>query len=96
MANDKSPKDPWYSPLEMPNGDPISGCAAFNRRVKLKGGMQTILKEVAIKAGQAAAIAALATYEAEQTTLTPPPSPRPVRKRQPSSNRPGNTPGNLH
>ena len=96
MANDNNkPKDPWYNPLQMPNGDTITGCAAFNRRVKEKGGMQTIIKEVAIKAGQAAAIAAVAAYEAEQTTPTPP-APRPARSRQPTSRQPEHIPGNLH
>lgn len=90
MANDNNkPKDPWYNPLQMPNGDTITGCAAFNRRVKEQGGMQAIVKAVAIKAGQAAAIAALAAYEAEHTALSPLPG-------QPTANQPGLTPGNLH
>ncbi|EHI50286.1 hypothetical protein WH06_22725 [Aeromonas salmonicida subsp. salmonicida] len=94
MANDNNkPKDPWYNPLQMPNGDTIRGCAAFNRRVKEQGGMQEIIKAVAIKAGQAAAIAAVAAYEAEQTTLTPSPSPLPG---QPTANQPGHSLGNLH
>ncbi|HFK2927267.1 hypothetical protein C0708_23890 (plasmid) [Aeromonas caviae] len=94
MANDNNkPKDPWYNPLQMPNGATITGCAAFNRRVKEQGGMQEIVKAVAIKAGQAAAIAAVAAYEAEHTALTPQPSPLPG---QPTANQPGHTPGNLH
>ncbi|BBU06968.1 hypothetical protein WH06_23080 [Aeromonas salmonicida subsp. salmonicida] len=93
MPNDKPPKDPWCNPLEMPDGSKISGAPARERRIKLKGGIPAIIKESAAKAVEAA----LAIYQTEQTQVTPPPpSPRPVRKRQPTVNQPGHTPGNLH
>lgn len=30
--------DPFFSPVQMPNGTVVSGSAAFNHRVKLAGG----------------------------------------------------------
>ncbi|HDO1376798.1 TPA: hypothetical protein P2R00_004114 [Aeromonas veronii] len=100
MANDNNnPKDPWCSPVQMENGEIVAGAPAREYRIKRKGGMPAIIKEAASKAADAAVEAALATYQAEQTQITPPaPSPRPrtVRKRQPTANQPGHTPGNLH
>ncbi|MGL4756035.1 MAG: hypothetical protein ACRCXB_27075 [Aeromonadaceae bacterium] len=98
MANDNnSPKDPWCSPVQMENGEIVTGASAREYRIKHKGGMPAIIKEAASKAADAAVEAALATYQAEQTQVTPPaPTPRPVRKRQPTANQPGHTPGSLH
>ncbi|HAT05505.1 MAG TPA: hypothetical protein DCS77_07220 [Aeromonas salmonicida] len=98
MANDNhKPKDPWCNPLEMPDGSQISGASARERRIKLIGGIPAMLEDAANKAAAAAVAAALAVYQADQTQVTPPaPSPRPMRKRQPTATQPGHTPGNLH
>ncbi|MGL5298799.1 MAG: hypothetical protein ACRC9W_09830 [Plesiomonas sp.] len=90
MANDNnSPKDPWGSPVQMENGEIVTGAPAREYRIKRKGGMSAIIKEAASKAADAAVEAALATYQTEQTQVAPPaPTPRPVRKRQPTANQP--------
>jgi len=98
MANDNNnPTDPWCSPVQMENGEIVVGAAAREYRIKRQGGLPAIISDAANKAAAAAVAAALAAYQAEQTQVTPPaPSPRPVRKRQPTANQPGHTPGNLH
>ncbi|EPC4028591.1 hypothetical protein ACRZOU_004409 [Aeromonas salmonicida] len=98
MANDNNnPTDPWCSPVQMENGEIVAGASAREYRIKRQGGLPAIINAAASKAAAAAVEAALAIYQVEQTQVTPPaPSPRPVRKRQPTANQPGHTPGNLH
>jgi len=96
MANDNNnPTDPWCSPVQMENGEIVAGASAREYRIKRQGGLPAIINAAASKAAAAAVEAALAIYQVEQTQVTPPaPSPRPVRKRQPTANQPGHTPGN--
>ena len=40
----------WYSKIITPNGKVISGAAAFNHRIKLAGGINNLLLNVAFYA----------------------------------------------
>lgn len=60
-------KDPWCSPLRLPDGSIISGGAARNRRISVSGGMQTILTEVYEKATRQAS----GTYGKDSETVVP-------------------------